>query len=56
MNFLFEIFSGSKHLMSRQGMKDFADVFKIPPTMFPSNHISGDDFWDLLEDVEIDFD
>jgi hypothetical protein len=38
-------------------MKDFADIFKIPPTIFPMGigYITKEDFLDLTEDIDIDF-
>jgi hypothetical protein len=38
-------------------MKDFADVFLLPPTIFPLNSGSAslDEFLNLTEDADIDF-
>lgn len=38
-------------------MKDFADVFMLPPTIFPLNgsSVTLDDFLNLTEDADIDF-
>jgi DUSP domain len=44
--------------MKKIGMKDFADVFKLPPTLFPlgAGSISLEDFLNLTEEVDIEFD
>ena len=57
VTFLFGIFSGFQPEIKRQGMKDFADVFQLPPTLFPLNgsSIHLDEFLNITEDAEIDF-
>jgi len=57
VTFLFEIFAEFQPEIKRQGMKDFADVFKLPPTLFPLNggSVSLKGFLDLTEDDEIEF-
>ena len=57
VTFLFGIFSGFQPEIKRQGMKDFADVFQLPPTLFPLNgsSIHLDEFLNLTEDAEIEF-
>ena len=57
VTFLFGIFSGFQPEIKRQGMKDFADVFQLPPTLFPLNgsSIHLDEFLNITEDAEIEF-
>lgn len=44
--------------MKKQAMKDFADVFQIPPTIFSNfpSQINLDDFLNVTEDATIEFD
>jgi len=53
--FLFEIFSNFQSTMKLQAIKDFSEIFKIPIADFPDRSIKFEDFVEIIDEYEMNY-